>query len=730
MKILAPEVVGPLSQCSTKVQIRGNIAGATVIVVVNGADAASHVSKFADAVYTIGAALQANDIVSARQTLSSDSSDNSLPITVQAAPAQLSALTLQSQLYACARRLWTTGGVPGAMVQGRIGTQVVGTSEVVSGIAAFTYDPVLAAAEVMTLKQTTCTGANNSQTSPKATAQPSPLPVPVIEGPLIECQTSLTVSNVVDGAFVEFYRNGVLEKTFTFAAAREWRGVKELKKGDVVEVRQGFKCKKESPGLESFSAKSAMTVESVSALNAPKFLGIPCPGTTYLTLSKLIPGVRVVIMLNGSELGQTDAANTTHTFTVPPLPAAGKLTAHMSLCNKNGPDAEISVSSGQTLPDGAKVSDLFNCAAYVFVKVGGSSGNYLVYISNKAGQQISAYHNLIGFEKLIAVSPSLVAGDEITVNIQGCGGTWQKFGPFAVSAGAAPPPTIAEPLEAGKKYVTIGSQHAGAMIDLFINNQWKGSTISLGNLGITAVAFSQALKTGDGVFATQTLCGKTTKPSKTIKVVKARPAKPVLLKPTSNESNVDVQPTFVWQDPGAGKENAAESYHVVAKLQNSSTTVLDTTSLTMSLPSPVVLDHDTQYTWKVESLNSTGSSGFASALEFGTESEPPPQEADLHFDSDIESSSPGFPSNTPIELHILVVNSGNIASGDFSVEFDLKYHNGGALIDAVIADFPSLDGGQSTTIISIPVTLPGEDVRIDAYLTQGNTQIDYAFRIV
>ena len=430
MKLLAPEVVGPLGQCSTKVQIRGNIAGANVIVVVNGNQAASHVSKAADGVYPIGVALNPNDVVTARQSLGNDTSTDSLPSTVQATPAQLSAVTLQSKLYACARRLWATGGAPGAVLQGKIGNTVVGSAEVVSGVAAFTYDPVLAVDEAMALRQTTCTNVTKNQTSPKAVAQPSPLVAPLIEGPLIECQTSLTISKVVDGAFVEFYRNGALEKTFTFAAAREWRAIKELKKDDVIEVRQGFKCKKESPTLESFSPKAKLTVQSAAALGAPKFIGVPCPGTTYLTLSQLIPGARVVIQLDGAELGQTDAGDSTFTFNVPPLPAGGKLTAHMTLCKKNGPDAKVTVSKGTTAPQDLKVSDLFACAAYVFVKVFGSSGNYLVFISNKAGQQISAYHNLIGFDKLIPISPALVVGDELTINVQGCGGAWQKFGPL------------------------------------------------------------------------------------------------------------------------------------------------------------------------------------------------------------------------------------------------------------------------------------------------------------
>ncbi|WP_088281858.1 hypothetical protein [Ideonella sp. A 288] len=731
MKLLAPEAVGPLSRCSTKVQIRGNIAGANVIVVVNGVKAATHVSKAADGVYAIGATLNANDVVTARQSMGSDTSGDSLPITVQDAPVQMSAVTLQSKLYGCARRLWATGGAPGAVLQGKIGNQVVGSAEVVSGVAAFTYDPTLQVGAGMSLKQTSCNNSTQSQTTPKAVAQPSPLPTPVIEGPLIECQTTLTVSKVLDGAFVEFYRNGVLEKTWTFAGSREWRAIAELKKNDVIEVRQGFKCKKESPALEAASSKASLTVQGVAALWAPQFVGVPCPGTTYLTLSQLIPGARVVIALDGTEIGQTDAANNSFTFNVTPLPAGGKLTAHMRLCKKDGPDGKRTVSTGTTAPQDVKVSDLFACAGHVFVKVFGSSGNYLVFISNKAGQQISAYHNLVGFERLIPVSPSLVAGEEISVNVQGCGGGWQKFGPFAVvSASAPPPPEVIEPVEAGSKYVNLNCAHAGALIDLFVNNQWRGSTIALGNLALSTVAFTKALKTGESVFATLTLCGKTGEPSKSIKVKKARPARPVLIDPVDNATGVAVQPLFKWQDPSAGLENAATSYHLVARRDNGGGNLIDATSNSTQLACPVVLEHETNYLWKVESINSTASSGFANWFAFRTVKAPAPQVADLHLDPPISSSSPGFPRNTPIELHIGVSNDGNAPSDDFQVVFSMSYQNGGGLIDVVDATFPSLDGGQSTTIVSVPVTLPAVDVVIDVYLNVNGTEIDHAFRII
>jgi hypothetical protein len=730
MKLLAPELVGPLSQCSTRLRIRGNIAGASLVIAVNGVDSATHVSKYADGVYVIGVALQPNDVVVVRQTLANDVSETSLPITVQAAPSQISAVTLQSKLYACARRLWVSGGVPGAIVSSQIGNQTAGSAELVAGVGVFDYDPVLSVAETMAIKQATCTNVSQSQTSPAAIAQPSPIPAPTIEGPLIECQTTLTIANVLDGAYVEFYRDGSLEKTFTFASAREWRAVKELKKNQKIEVRQGFKCKKQSPTLESFSEKSSATVQGVDALKAPKFLATPCPKTTYITLGSLIPGARVVLTVDDVELGQTDAPDTTYTFQVPPLSSGATVKAWMQLCKKDGPKAQVVVSKNTNEASGLEVSKLFSCAAYVFVKVYGTSGNYLLYLTNKAGQQISAYHTLIGFEKLIPVSPSLTVNDEVTVNVLGCGGSWKKYGPFSVSAGTPPPSEFIEPIEAGTNYASVLSDHAGAWVDAYVNNQWAGATISKGDLGITTVAFAKQLKTGDSVYGTQTLCGKTGKPSKTVKVQKARPKRPELLEPTDGATGINTQPVFKWKDPSAGLENAAESYRLIVKKESDSSETVNTTTSATNLQSPLILAYDASYRWKVESLNSTGTSGFANWFTFGTSSPPVPQEANLHFDSDILSNPPGFSRNTPIELQVGITNSGEAASGGYTVEFQMSYHNGGGLIDVVSSDFPSLDGGESVTILSIPVTIPTGTIRLDAYLLQGGNQIDSAFRII
>lgn len=638
MKLLAPEVVGPLSVCSKSVRIKGNITGATVRILLNRAggntEAVSHVSTRPDAVYDIGVPLQANDIVTAEQELNNDTSPTSLPVTVQGVPEELNALTIRTNLHECGRAIRMNGGVPGANVEGKINNQLVGKGELISGSTYFTYDPVLRVGDVMVLKQLTCNDRSSSQSSPPSLPQPSPLLPPLIQEPLIECSNTITVDGVTDGAFVEMYRNQVLEKTFTFSTSREWRWIKRLEKGDVITVRQGFKCKQQNKTLETASEKTSATVKPVNALKAPKIVGQPCPGTTYVTIANLIPGARVVLLVNDQELGQTDAPDAVYTFTTPPLPGGQILKAFMVLCGKNGPADTVAVSGHPIAPQAVRVSDLHACAAFVFVQVYGTDGNCLVYMTNKQGQQISAYHNLFGeiiVENLIPVSPSLVSGDEITVHVMYCGGGWLKYGPFVVSGDVPSPPEIIEGLTvSGYKVVQVMSKHAGAVIDVYVNNQWKGSAISWGNMGVTVIPLSEALKTDDEVFGTQTLCGKATQPGNKVKAKKPRPEAPILLNPVNDAQNVSLQPLFQWKDPGAGLENEAESFRLVVGSVSESDHIIDD-----PIPGPnpgtehqssTVLQYSTRYHWEVVAENSTGGTGSWSQNSplFYFKTEPPP----------------------------------------------------------------------------------------------------------
>ena len=105
MKPLAPELVGPISVCNISVEVKGNIAGATIEILVSEQTVSSHVSTKPDGVYPIGVTLVAGQVVTALQkTSDGQTSSGNLPVTVQAAPCRDRRSTSCSERTRSARR--------------------------------------------------------------------------------------------------------------------------------------------------------------------------------------------------------------------------------------------------------------------------------------------------------------------------------------------------------------------------------------------------------------------------------------------------------------------------------------------------------------------------------------------------------------------------------------------------------------------------------------------------
>jgi hypothetical protein len=315
------------------------------------------------------------------------------------------------------------------------------------------------------------------------------------------------------------------------------------------------------------------------------------------------------------------------------------------------------------------------------------------------------------------------------VHVLSCGGSWQEFGPFAVNAGTPPPPEFVGPVVSHRADVLIKSQHAGAVIDIFVNDSWKGQAISTGNLAATRVSLEDVLATDDVVQGTQTLCGKASAPSQKIPVKKPKPEKPKLLNPATGSQNVSVQPLFQWQDPGSSQENAAESFQLIVKHGNA--TVIDTPLFGTEYSPNVSLQHSANYEWYVVSKNSTGTSAVDQAFGFETKDAPAPQEVDLNFDSDILSDVVGFPRNEPFSVHVDVKNDGNVPSPAYSVQFELVTLGSPPVqLDTAEAPMDPLGGGD-TAPASVEIVITSDnDVRINAVLIVDGQTIDSAFRDV
>jgi hypothetical protein len=701
MPLLAPEVKGPVSVCNKKVRIKGHIAGATVKVFVNGAETASKVSNWPDDVFDVGATLNAGDRVTAVQEFDGETSPQSLPAVVQSAPSSLANLTTLTHLHRCGTALWAEGATPGAEVKALINKNVVGLASSIDGIARIKYSPGLNSGQSLTLEQNTCNKLSNNTGSPSADPLPNPLPLPKIAGPLIECMTAIKISNVTDGATVTIYRDGIKDVSDAFdRPSLTWIGLQPLEEGELIEVDQSFMCRerigrgreRRGRGDEGtpthISGKASAKVESAASITKPKILGPVCPDAKLITVSNLIPSARVILYQNGKAIGMTDAPDVTYSFSAPPLDPDAPITARMQLCDKDGPLSDPVHLQKDEPVQLVTTAALYACASHIHIRGWGLTYGKIVFARNSTGDVISAYHHVHTHEYLFPVAPALVAGDEITIVVLGCGDLVEEFGPFKVEPAPEPPmpvPAIQGPVTENSFFVNVLSDHAGALVKVYVDGVFSGQAVSRGDKkAITLVWLKQPLKLKQSVTATQSLCDMVSRPSEPAIVVVPPPHVPQLIQPANKASGVSAMPvTFKWSDLGAKTSAAATKF---------SLKVYEDNSLVVSPPSSsneaaVNLSYNTHYTWRVDAYNSTGVT-VSPVLEFKTKkdpaeaaepADPAPENAILTFVTELYASYDGgvnqvqHPTpNKAFHMCVVVANISNATSDAFKIVFEWK----------------------------------------------------------
>jgi hypothetical protein len=207
MALLPPAVVGPLSECSSRVRVQGQLIGATVDVYSNGVHVATGTATWTDQVFPLlaGKTLAPGDNVTATQTVSGTTSPQSpSPVTVQKKPPTIGPVTSRTHIYVCGQCLWLDGMVPGARVEVTVGGALRGSGIADDGSARIGLSPQTSSGETLVAQQTAC----GTPGAPTNLPQPDPIPggrqlrPPTVVGPLRACQRAVTVKDVVEGAQV------------------------------------------------------------------------------------------------------------------------------------------------------------------------------------------------------------------------------------------------------------------------------------------------------------------------------------------------------------------------------------------------------------------------------------------------------------------------------------------------------------------------------------------------
>lgn len=536
MPLLPPRAIGPLSECSTKVRVQGQIAGANieVIEVGSGNIVASATASSPDQVFTLTASIPAGARIAARQMLGMDSSEltpGPEQVEVQKKPSTVGGVSFPTPLFECGKCIWIEGLVPGATVELRDGPTLLGTGESYSGVARFGVTPLPAGADIKA-QQNAC-GEPGTVTDGPAVEQPIPgkeqgriLPAPEIEEPLKRCESRALVKGVYPGATVRLMRSAGPDHQACFDRAALWFGVNpHFSEGETVRAEQSFQ------ECEWFSlASDPVTVGPLEPIALPGLKGPLCAGATTVTVTNLRYGARVYItVVNSGHHGDappvggtvyegTAPDDGTFDFPIPPLPTGVVVYVQQELC---GVKSEVSnmvhvTEAPEALDKPVIPEPVFECATVVHVENLTPGTRVEVY-----SQDVNAPIGMAQVyeeEADIAVAPMLQAGDIIWAIAKGCGHTSSESDKVEVKElEALNPPVVKEPVYACYVFVTVTSVVPGARVDIFVNGAWRGSKVSGSDEAEVPIMIG-ALEKGDLVTARQLLCGRTSEMSQGVRV--------------------------------------------------------------------------------------------------------------------------------------------------------------------------------------------------------------------
>jgi hypothetical protein len=673
MALCIPLVIGPVNELMTAVRVQGAVPGATILVSATG-PANREVAKGQatggdDWVPLLpGVKLQAEDLLLASQEHAGDRSPISSPqlgATVAPAPtlADLGYVGALTHLYRCGSAVWLTGAYPGATVNVSWNGVTHGTAVAGPDGARVGLDTGLPAGPVY-LSQSTPAGSGPDtvlRTDEVPVDTTRPLLPPTLHQPMIGCQTSILVTDVVEGANVTLtHATGGVE-TATFDRPGLWFGVQALREQDRITVRQDFgHC--ELHGAESAPEK----VGPPDAIRVPFVPDPLCVGAVSILVGNLVPGALVHITAAGTTYtGMAPAPGAWATFYVAPLPR-GTVTAHQELVGcavtspESSPPTKIDTKSEAVGPVTIR-GPLLACGRAV--PVSNAHPGALLQVMAKTANGNTFVSRVVtagAVDVSIPVTPYLREGDHVRVYQWACAFALTHSTDETVQAHPAPsPPSIGQPTFGGSLQVQAVNVLPGALVDVYVRRgeQWLLVGSGVADSSTPTILIKYPLSVGDQLHATQTLCGTQTEPGPSTTVVIPPPAPPVITFPTQGAVNVPVRPTFTWNDPGKGKDSAAVSYELT--VMDASTAVIPMTPVTgTSFTSPRDLTFKWKLTVQIRARNVSGLSGLSQVV-FTTQDVPAPVAPVLtNYDTQTHVlTGSGFLKNHSVRVRLSMLNN-------------------------------------------------------------------------
>lgn len=511
MQLAAPSIGGELSACGRQVWLENLRTGATASLIVDGAPPvvlgkADWPAQFFD--LPAGLVLKSGSQVQALQRLGPDASAPSNDrAVVQAVPSPLPQPVVTAPVMGCAARLFVGSLVGGSIVTVRdSGGSVLGSHPAQGWFAAVPLSRPLNLNEQVEVDTAAC-GSSSIVHSPGATQlKPgSQLDPPGAPAAIYECQRIIEFSALLPGTTLVLARRGTTIEYSVEATTLDARIDPPLSAGETLEVsiRGERRCElRQSPNV---------TLTAVTGPPAaPRLASAVCPGSRKVTVFGLIASAEVQLMRDTETLLDTEVAASTIDLDLAgiSLAAGQRLSVRQRVCQNGEWSAATHVPSHVTAPKASinlRVQEpVAECGLVVRV-IGVVPGSFVTLMSALMGGGRIGHAVAVASAVDVIVTPPLLHGDTITVDVDGCA-TASLATPVRAVPKSAPHVSRAV---AGDTAVDVDHVRPGAIVDVTVDGVWAGAAIT--PVDTARVAVRHPLVGRESVGATCRYCDVITK---------------------------------------------------------------------------------------------------------------------------------------------------------------------------------------------------------------------------
>lgn len=536
MTLMRPAVVGPLSELSSSIRVRGQLVGAAVTIESGARTLAKGVATSGDQRFALlgGVTLSRNEAVFAVQRAGSDQSD--IPSASQHMPigpapsssADFGVVHVATHLYACGKFVWVGGAIPGATVTVLADGNPIGAGVADEGTARLALTTAIPSASSLVAHQSSpglAPGPDVSYVADEIPGGPGrPLPAPTIELPVRGCDASIQIRGVFDGALVTLERHSGFSESAGFDRNAERLILsKQLDEDDQLTVRQevDFHC-------ERRTTKSApLTVGKLEPVDQPQIVTPLCAGSTVVRVTGLRPGATVHLAASKTVYhGTAPPDQTWLDCRVPPI-TTDPVSATQELCGVMSVPADpVAVDPHEAnVPPPQVLGPVFSCSGAVSVTNAHRGALLQVFVRTPVGSMaISDQVLTLNTNIVVAVAPLLVAGTEVFVRQWACSELSADSKREPVLAHPQPGPTeTMGPIIQGARKVSVRGAVPGAVVEVYaVGNgvvEYLGSAVADALHAVTTVGLVRTLQGKEIVFARQRLCGQLSDPLNRIVVI-------------------------------------------------------------------------------------------------------------------------------------------------------------------------------------------------------------------